>query len=116
VTRFWFGAAAAAAILVAGCYSPPPPTQESRSDAARTAACRSRMDAIYAQQNRGEIYTDRSDMARDSMMSGSYVEGIPSRGLADRYERNREFSDCLREGNSPGTTEGAAPPAGATAE
>jgi hypothetical protein len=101
VTRVWF--AAAAVSLLAGCYSPPPPTQESRSDAARTAACRGRMDAVYEQQNRGEIYTDRSVTERDSMLSGTYIEGIPSRGLADRYARDEAFSECLREGNAPGT-------------
>ena len=109
-------AAVSATVLMAACYSPPPPTSESRSDAARLAACRDRMDAIYAQQNRAEIYTDRSDMARDAMLSGSYVEGVTSRGLADRYERDRAFSDCLREGNAPGSGEGPGPSAGVQAK
>ena len=103
MTRLFMGASLAAASLLAACYSPPPPTQESRSDAARTAACRQRMDAVYEQQNRGEIYTDRTDMARDAPQSGSYVEGVTSRGLGDQFQRDRDFSDCLREGNAPGT-------------
>ena len=119
MTRFPLGAGVAASMLMlAACYTPPPPPQESRSDAAQTAACRSRMDAVYEQQNRGELYTDRSDMARDAMLSGSYVEGVTSRGLAARFERERAFSECLREGTSPGrtVTGGASSPSGANTQ
>ena len=103
MTRLGYGAILVALLLPTGCYQPPPPTQESRADAARAAACRDRIDAIYTQQNRGEIYTDRSDMERDAPQSGGYVEGVQSRGLADRFSRDQAFSDCLREGNGPGT-------------
>ena len=116
MTRSSIAAASALTVLLTACYAPPPQTQESRSAAARTAACRDRQDAVYEQQNRGEIYTDRSDMARDSMLSGSYVEGVQSRGLAAQYGRDKAFSECLREGTSPGTGSSASTPGDANAE
>jgi hypothetical protein len=88
------------ALLVGACQPPVPQTPEARADAARFAACRERMDAIYAQQNRAEIYTDRMDMERDAQDSGYYIPAPGTRALGEQYGRDQQFAECLRQGSS----------------
>src|SRR5689334_9483510 len=91
-------------ILLTGCHSAPPTAQE-RAEQKTLAACRERADQVYAEQNRGAVYTQDNSL---SPFSSSYVSGITSRGLGERYGRDVMISDCVRNA-------GAAPAGGSAA-
>lgn len=87
-----------AAGMVTGCQAP----RQTRADAAKVAACRSRADQVYRAQNRGAVFL-RSDQ-RDSPFSARYDPGNTARGLGELFGRDQVEADCLREnGAAPAT-------------
>jgi hypothetical protein len=63
-----------------------------RADPAAVAACRTRADEVYAQQNRVDL--SRRD-SRDTPFSSQYVSGITSAGLGQRYAYDQMVSSCI---------------------
>lgn len=107
------GVAAALLTALLGC-NPPPQTSATRAEQATLASCRERADRIYAVQNpASRLVTDQ----RDSPRSASYVEGITTRGLGERFAWDNSVSNCVR-GNSgpsgPASTGPAMEPSGLT--
>lgn len=96
---FWL----AALTTLAACSAPPAPTAQSRADQATLSACRQRADEIYQRQNRASLYAMDN---RDSPGSSTYVSGITTRGLSERYGWDTQVSDCVR---NQGAAEGIAP-------
>ena len=84
-------------LTVCACSPPPPPTPQARADQQTLAACRQRADQVYAEQNRGAGYEADN---RASPFSSSYVPGITTRGLGERYSRDTMISNCVRNANS----------------
>lgn len=82
-------AAVSLALAASACQAPPP---RDPATAAAAAACRERVDQVYAQQNRVEL--SRRDQ-RDAPFASSYLSGITSRGLGAQYSRGTMFNDCL---------------------
>jgi type II secretory pathway pseudopilin PulG len=92
------GSLALLALVAAGaCSPPPPPTPQARANQQTMAACRQRADQVYAEQNRGAGYESDN---RASPFSSSYVPGITTRGLGERYSRDTMISDCVRNAGS----------------
>ena len=91
--------AAALAGSIGACTPPPPPTAQSRAAQATANACRQRADEVFARQNRASFYTQN---AQDSPESGAYVSGITTRGLADRFNWDRQVSDCVAQSTGGG--------------
>lgn len=87
----------------------PAPGPQARADAALQAACQKRVDQVYAEQNRPQIYLDNTSFDRLTPFSStSYVSGNTTRGLAGAYERNQQIDTCLRNtGAAAGATDGA---------
>ena len=107
------GVAAALLTALLGC-NPPPETSATRAEQATIAACRERADRIYTVQNpASRLVTDQ----RDSPRSASYVEGITTRGLGERFAWDNTVSNCVR-GNAgpsgPASTGPAMEPSGLT--
>lgn len=114
MTRF---ALALLPLALAACQTVPP---RDPASAAAAAACRDRVDQVYAQQNRVEL--SMRDQ-RDAPFASSYNSGITSRGLGAQFSRGTMFNDCLnslsagqggggRGGTGGGTTGGGGPAAG----
>lgn len=79
----------------------------STADATIRADCRQQVDREYNAQNRVDL-TRRDD--RDVAYSGSYNNGISSRGLAAEYGRERSLDGCLRaHGDAQRTAPGVGP-------
>jgi hypothetical protein len=97
-----------ALLLLAGCAQP---SQSRRAGLtpAQAAECRSRSEAIYRQQNRGEVY--KSDVyatsTRDAPFATNGLPGITSNGLGAQFGREKALNDCY---NASAT--GADTPAG----
>lgn len=95
----------------------PAPGPQARADAALQAACQKRVDQVYTEQNRPQIYLDNTSFDRLTPFSStSYVSGNTTRGLAGAYERNEQIDTCVRNtGAAPGAADGSqgARPAGA---
>jgi hypothetical protein len=90
--------------VLAGCQAPPQ-TSATRAEQATLASCRERADRVHRVQNpQDRLTTDQ----RDSPQSASYVEGITTRGLGERYAWDTMVSNCVRDSRNPG-------PAGANA-
>ena len=87
----------------------PAPGPQARADAALQAACQKRVDQVYAEQNRPQIYLDNTSFDRLTPFSStSYVSGNTTRGLAGAYERNQQIDTCLRNtGAAAGAQDGA---------
>ncbi len=102
-----------ALLALAACARPPAPGRAEATPAQRTA-CRQRVDEVYLQQNRGELY--RSDNyvsgSRDTPFSTSAQPNFGS-GLGAQYSREQALEDCLNASSGPIN---AAPPAPATAK
>jgi hypothetical protein len=72
-------------------------------------ACRDRVNQIYTQRDRTEIYRPASTV--NTPFSSDYQPGITSRGLADQYEYERTRSDCERNtGSGPNEADVTRPP------
>lgn len=80
---------------LAGCVAAPPPSRQARADQVAAAACRTREDQIYVQQNRRELFI--GDDQRDTPFSANYVSGDTARGLASQHAREDQYADCVRE-------------------
>jgi hypothetical protein len=98
----------AALIALAACSPPPAPTAQSRANQATLAACRHRADETYLRQNRASLYMQDD---RDSPGSSTYVSGITTRGLSDRYGWDSQVSDCVRNQGAAEETAPAPTPA-----
>jgi hypothetical protein len=86
-------------VAVAGCT---PAAPQSRASAAQEAACKTRADQIFQQQNRGAVYaTDQYvSSTRDSPFGGAAPTSITS-SLSDRYTREKMYDNCLNFGSAP---------------
>jgi hypothetical protein len=88
--RHFLSVVLTAGLLAGGCSSPPPP--QSRAAAGAIAACRSRTDQVFAQQNR-YLLSERD--TRDSPFSTSGNTGITTTGLSSRYARDNLYDNCV---------------------
>lgn len=95
----------AAALL--GCDRPAP-TGQARADAETRAACETRAEQAYEQQNRAEIFAPQSQV--NSPYSANYVSGDSSRGLSDLFVHDRMVSNCIRNTGTGTGTERTSPP------
>lgn len=97
-----------ALLLLAGCAQPNSGRRAGLT-AAQAAECRSRSEAEYRQQNRGEVY--KSDIyatsTRDAPFATSGLPGITSKGLGAQFGREKALNDCY---NSQATDPQAAKP------
>ena len=82
-----------AALVFSDCTAPPPPTPQARADQQARAACRQRADQVYAQQDRAAPYQADN---RFSPFSSTYVPGVTSRGLGERYAMDTLIANCVR--------------------
>lgn len=98
------------AVVLSGCGDRPPLSGQQRADAETQAACRQRAEAIYNQQNRGQIYSPASQV--NSPFSASYQPDQTDRGLAQLYSHDKIISDCVR--NNGVGAERSPPPQGQT--
>jgi hypothetical protein len=84
-----------ALLLLAGCAQPNSGRRAGLT-AAQAAECRSRSEAIYRQQNRGEVY--KSDIyatsTRDAPFATNGLPGITSNGLGAQFGREKALADC----------------------
>ncbi len=81
----------ASVLLAAGC-APWATTPHSQASAATAAACRSRTDQVYAQQNR-YLLSERD--TRDTPFSSQGLPGITSAGLSQRFDRDAMYDSCV---------------------
>jgi hypothetical protein len=98
----------AGAIVLSGCTDQPPLTGQAQADAATRQACRQRAEAIYNQQNRGEIYSPASQV--NTPYSGNYLPDRTDHGLSDLFVHDKLVSDCVRN-TGTGADPGQPPPA-----
>jgi hypothetical protein len=101
--RLTFAACFAALLQLAGCATPPPQGAGGGADSSVIATCNARREAIYARQNRADIYTDRTTQDRFSPQSGGYVSNNMGGGLGTQFGRDSDYNACVR---SRGTTYG----------
>lgn len=102
-----------ALLLLAGCAQPNSGRRAGLT-AAQAAECRSRSEAIYRQQNRGEIY--KSDIyatsTRDAPFATNGLPGITSNGLGAQFGREQALNDCYNsQSTGPQTAEPTLTPA-----
>ena len=76
-----------AMLALSGCSSGPLASGASEGNGGQVSlatqtACRERVNQIYDERNRGDIFAANSSM--NSPQSANYLEGDTSRGLADR--------------------------------
>ena len=69
------------------------------------ASLTQRAEQAYEQQNRGQIYSQQSQV--NMPYSANYVPDVPNRGLSDVFAHDRMVSNCVR---NTGTGAGRAPP------
>lgn len=86
----------AGALAAAGC-SPRPQNAATRAADANYAACRTRTDAIYDQQNR-YLLSERSTI--DSPYSTTGLPGNTAKGLSRQFQRDSNMQDCLDNGTA----------------
>ena len=78
-------------LLLAGCAAARP---ESVTDRDTRAACRRQAEAVYRLRHRGEIYNFQD---RDAPASGATGLPLPTTGLADRFEQERQIETCVHD-------------------
>ena len=81
-------------LVLSGCGDQPPLTGQAQADAETRAACRQRAEAVYDQQNRGQIYSPLPSV--NSPFSANYLPDQPDRGLSQLYAHDKLVSDCVR--------------------
>lgn len=96
------GPAILALVAANACISAPPPSAQARADQQTLAACRQRADEVFAEQNRGAVYDSDN---RLSPFSSSYVPGITTRGLGERYSRDTMIDNCVRNAGAVSTNQ-----------
>lgn len=94
------------AVALPGCDRPAP-TGQARADAETRAACETRANQAYEQQNRAEIYAPQAQV--NTPYSANYVSGDSSRGLSDLFVHDRMVSNCVRN-TGTGTERNQPPP------
>ncbi len=84
-----------ALVLLAGCAQPNSGRRAGLT-AAQAAECRDRSEAVYRQQNRGEIYKADTfaTSTRDAPFASNGLPGITSSGLGAQYGREKALNDC----------------------
>lgn len=70
------------------------PSSQAQADASTRAACRTRADQVYDQQNRGAIYSPASQV--NTPFSNNYLPDQADRGLSDLFSHDKLVSDCVR--------------------
>ncbi|MDE2583395.1 MAG: hypothetical protein KGL52_17290 [Rhodospirillales bacterium] len=78
-------------LLLAGCAGMRP---ESVTERDTRTACRQQAEQIYRLRHRDEIYGLSNS---DAPASGAVGLTLPSQGLADRFEQEREISSCVHD-------------------
>jgi hypothetical protein len=81
------------AVGVSGCEGPPR-TGQAQADAETRAACETRANQAYDQQNRAEIYSPQPQV--NTPYSTNYIPGDTNRGLSELFVHDRMVSDCVR--------------------
>lgn len=81
--------------LLGACQSAP----RSSASAATDAACRVEVDRVYAAQNRADL--SRRD-ERDTPFAASYLPGITTRQLSQRYGRDNQMASCVAQSGGQG--------------
>lgn len=94
------------AVALFGCADQPPLSGQAQADAETRAACRQRAEAVYDQQNRGQIYSPSSQV--NTPYSANYLPDQTDRGLSQIFVHDKIVSDCLR--NSGTGAERSQPP------
>lgn len=84
----------AGAAVLSACAGRPPLTGQAQADAETQAACRQRADAVYNQQNRGQIYSPASQV--NTPFSNNYQPDQTDRGLAQLFSSGQIINDCVR--------------------
>jgi hypothetical protein len=88
------------AIALAACAASPPLTGQAQADAQTRQACEQRAEAVYAQQNRADIYSPAADV--NAPYSANYMSGDTGRGLSQIFAHDRLVTDCIRnKGTEP---------------
>lgn len=86
---------AALMAVLSGCQQASRP----RPSPAIAAACRTEVDRVYAAQNRADL--SRRD-ERDTPFAGSYVSGVTSRQLGERFNRDNQMASCVSSAGQSG--------------
>jgi len=94
-------------VTLSGCGDQPPLSGQAQADAATQAACRDRAEAIYDQQNRGQIYSPLQQT--NTPFSANYTPDMPDRGLSQMFAHGKTISDCVRN-TGTGAERSQAPP------
>jgi hypothetical protein len=100
------GGLAFLALVANACTPAPPLSAQSRADQQTMTACRQRADEVFAEQNRGAPYDPDY---RLSPFSSSYVPGITTRGLGERYSRDTMIDNCVRNAGTSSPNQSSAP-------
>ena len=78
-------------LLLAGCAAARP---ESVTERDTRSACRRQAEEVYRLRHRGEIYNFEN---RDAPQSGATGVPLPTSGLADRFEQERQIQTCVHD-------------------
>jgi hypothetical protein len=95
-------------LVLSGCGDQPPLSRQGQADASTQSACRERAEAVYDQQNRGQIYSPSAASQMNTPFSASYVPVQADRGLSQIFAHDQMISDCVR--NSGTGAERSQPP------
>lgn len=77
-------------LLLATCAGPP----ESVTERDTRAACRRQAEDVYRLRHRSEIYSIHDP---DAPGSGATGLPLPTAGLADRFEQERDIERCVHD-------------------
>ncbi|HVB66584.1 MAG TPA: hypothetical protein VNE67_01850 [Acetobacteraceae bacterium] len=78
-------------LLIVGCAAAPP---ESVTERDTRAACRRQAEEVYRLRHRDQIYSVPS---QDAPQSGAIGLPLPTTGLADQFEQEREINTCVHD-------------------
>jgi hypothetical protein len=76
---------------LAGCAAAPP---ESVTERDTRAACRQQANEVYRLRHRDRIYSMPN---QDAPQSGALGLPLPTTGLADQFQQEREISTCVHD-------------------
>jgi len=78
----------------------------SNASAAAHTACRARADEVFAQQNRGAIYSEDNFVSglRDSPFGSNGVGSVIPTNLANQFGREQTMQQCLDGISTTGQT------------
>lgn len=96
-------------MMLSACDIPAPLRSQEQADAQTVAACRTRANEVFDQQNRGTIFSQQSQV--NMPYSANWTPDVPNRGLSQVFGFDRMVNDCVRNtGTSTSRT-----PTGSTA-